>query len=576
VNITPAIATRTVSDINTKPAVSAETTTTAPAQENKVSTPSESFTPQAGGESRLSAAWRGGVRKGVAWGSAVEKPLGGAAAIGLAAAGGLALAFGGAVVGGIIGGGFGPAVSALSTHGAWNFIKGSFSNVGTAIQLGSTAGAVMGLAGGLMLGKSAGDSVAHAAAFVPGFVAGSVQGFAKPGSVPAPEHKEKTTTEHRSELRGVFKSEGKVLSGLGVLSGAVGGFVGGATLTAAGSLVADVASGDFTFKSFLNQVGTQALIGGAIGGVGLAAVGGYGGEGIARASQWTYDKTIGRATAGQPNIKERIAQKEAELATRQSSLSEKAEGLAKQTEGYRNDHKANSDALVTREDKIAADEKRVAEDLSTIDGRIEKNATADYESRSAKPDASLDAKGNHGIVGERGSLDQWDAKLTKWQGELNTFRGELQSWEKKLDTKIDQDAAAIFGEERKPIDEHFGGLQKELDAYELKLNNYEADIKRRIDERYRQGINAEKPGVDSELSSARSDKTQSEREKSEARSTRDSAASRHDSAERSLQSAQQRLSNAESEESQLRSRISSLRSRISSLESQLSSCRSSS
>lgn len=359
-NIQPAISPTLGMEIKTNKAAGAPSKATATAQE-KVSLPSESFVPQEEGESRLSAAFRGGVRKGVAWGNVAEKPLGGAAAIGLAAAGGLALAFGGAVVGGIVGGGFGPAVSSLVNEGAWNFVTGSFANVGTAISWGSTAGAVVGLAGGVMLGKNIGSSVARTAAFVPGFVTGGVQGFVKPGSVPAPEHKDKVEPEHRTELRGVFKTEGKVLSGMGVLSGAVGGFVGGAALTAAGSLVADAASGNFTFSNFLSQVGTQALVGGAIGGVALAAVGGYGGEGIARATQWTYDKTIGKATAGKDGIKERIAKKEAELAVREQALGEKADSLGRQTQDYRNEHKANSEALNVREDKIAGDEKRVSE-----------------------------------------------------------------------------------------------------------------------------------------------------------------------------------------------------------------------
>ena len=44
-----------------------------------------------------------------------------------------------------------------------------------------------------------------------------------------------------------------------------------------------------------------------------------------------------------------------------------------------------------------------------------------------------------------------------------------------------------------------------LDAFEKKLDNYETDIKSRIADRYRQGINAEKPGVDAELNSAAPD-----------------------------------------------------------------------
>ena len=547
--------------------------TVATTAETNASAPNESYTPDAEGESRASAAFRGGVRKGVAWGKAAEKPIGGLSILAGVAIGGTALAFGGAVVGGIIGGGVGPVVASITTEGAWNFLTSSFSNVGTAIQVGSTVGAVAGLVGGAIIGKNVGDTVAHGAAFVPGFVVGYGQGFANPDSIPAPVQGEKEEPKHRSELRGAFRTQAKVLSGFGALSGAVGGFVGGAAVTAAGSLVVDVAAGDFTFKNFASQLSTPAVIGGLIGGASLAVVGGFGGEGVAKATQWTFDKTIGKATAGQPGLRERIEKKEGELEVRQTGLQSKAQDLAQDTESFRANHKATSEALNQREDRVAGDEQRVAQDLSTINTRIENTATAGYEERSAKPDASLDAKGNHAIIGERTSLDAWDSKLNGWQGDLNGFRGELQTWESKLDGKIDKDAAAIFGEERKPIDEHFGGLQKELDAFEKKMDSYEADIKSRIDSKYRSGISAEKPGVDSDLSSARSEKQSSERDKSDARSQRDSAASRNDSAERSLSSAKSRLRSAESEGNSLQSRVSQLHGRISSLQSQLNSCR---
>lgn len=571
-NIQPAIAPPAGIVIKTSSPVSSPEATAA-ATETSGAGPAESYTPEAEGESRLSAAFRGGVRKGVAWGNVAEKPLGGAAALGMAAAGGLALAFGGAVVGGIIGGGFGPAVAAVARDGAWNFVKGSFSNVGTAIQWGSTAGAVVGLAGGVMMGKSVGDTVARTTAFVPGFVAGGVQGFLKPGSVPAPEHKEKKAPEHRSELRGPFRTEAKVLSGMGILSGAVGGFVGGAALTAAGSLVADAASGNFSFSNFLNQVGTQALIGGAVGGTVLAAVGGYGGEGIARASQWTYDKTIGKATAGQPSIGERIAKKEAELNVRQGTLTEKAEQIGQQAVAYRGEHQAQSEQLKGREDKMASDESRVSSDLATIDGRIEGNAQSSFQGRAATADSQLDARGPHGVIGQRGSLQQWDQKLTGWQGQLDGFRGELKSWERQLDAKIDRDAAAIFGEERQPIDAHFAGLKSELDAFEKKLDAYESDIKARIQARYQSGIQAEKPGVEKELRLANQERSQAQQDKDLAAGTRQTAASRHSMAQESVTSAQDRLKSAQDQGDALQTRFSRLNSRIADLQSQLNSCR---
>lgn len=531
--------------------------------------PEESFTPAAKDDN--DSRFKAGIRGGVALGSKLEKPLGGAAALGLAALSGAALSFGGAVVGGIVGGGFGPVISSISSDGAWNFISNSFANMGTAIQIGSTIGAVTGLAGGLVIGANAGGTVAKTAAFVPGFL----HGVASPSSYPKREPKQEDGDKHRSELRGVFRSGAKVASGVGVLSGAVGGFVGGAAVTAAGSLVADVAGGGFTWDGFVSQLGTRALIGGAIGGATLAAVGGYGGEGIARATQWGYDKSLGRLTAGQPGLKERIAKKEAELGDRQIDLEAKTEELATNTSSYRSQHAETSKALDGREDQMKADETRVAKDLSEVEGRIESNATADYEKRAATADSALDAKGNHGIIGERSSLKEWDKKLTGWQGELNTFRGELQSWEKRLDGEIDVKAGGIFAEERKPHDKHFDGLMKELDAFESRLNDYESDINRRIQDAYRSGINAQKPGVEADLRNARDDESRSSSEKSSASSTRDAARSRHSSAESALSSARSRLNRARSDGSSLDSRISSLRSRISSLESQLSSCRSS-
>lgn len=536
----------------------------------ETSAPEESFTPAAKDDNNDSR-FKAGIRGGVALGSKLEKPLGGAAALGLAALSGAALSFGGAVVGGIVGGGFGPVISSITSDGVMNFLGNSFSNMGTAIQIGSTIGAVTGLAGGLVIGANAGGTVAKTAAFVPGFL----HGVASPSSYPKKDQKADDGDKHRSELRGVFRSGAKVASGVGVLSGAVGGFVGGAAVTAAGSLVADVAGGGFTWDSFVSQLGTKALIGGAVGGVTLAAVGGYGGEGIARASQWGYDKTLGRLTAGKPGLKERIAKKEVELEDRQIDLEAKTEELASNTANYRSQHADTSKHLDGREDQMKSDETRVAKDLAEVEGRIETNATADYEKRAATPDGALDAKGNHGIIGERSSLKEWDKKLTGWQGDLNTFRGELQSWEKKLDNEIDVKAGGIFAEERKPHDKHFNGLMKELDAFETRLNEYEADINRRIQEAYRSGIASQKPGVESDLRAARDDESRSSSEKSSARSTRDAAHSRHSSAESALSSARGRLSRARSEGSSLDSRISRLRSQISSLDSQLRSCRSS-
>lgn len=537
--------------------------------------PQESFTPAADNESRGSAALRGAIRKGVAWGDVAEKPLGGMTAIGLAIGGGLALSLGGAMVGGIAGGTLGSAVAALQADGPIGFLGHAFSNWGSAISVGSTIGSVAGIVGGGVLGLKVGSDVARAAAFIPGAVVGGIQGAVNPGSVPPSQKTEPKEPQHQQELRGIFKTGAKVGGGFGLLSGATGGFVTGATLTAAGALITDVAQGDFSMKTFISQLGPAALIGGGIGAVAGGTIGGLGGEAVfGKVPQWAWDKTGGRFIANRPGIHEHIAKREDELTVREEGLRIEADNLARETQSYREQHKATSEALDTRENQTASDEKRVSQELSTVEGRIEANAQSDYDKRSATPDPALDGKGSHGVIGERKSLDSWDSKLQGWEGDLNNFRSELIGWEKKLDNKIDAEAGAIFGEERKPIDGQFAEMHAKLDDYEKRLDKYEIDINNRIQSKYEAGISAEKPGVVSDLNAARSEKQRAESELSDARSQKNQAQSRVDSAESSREAARRRLSNAESEESSLRSRINSLQSRISSLRSQLSSCRS--
>lgn len=535
----------------------------------------ETFVAQSEGESRNSAALRAGIRKGVDWGQKVERPLGGAAAIATAIAGGAALSFGGAVVGAMVGGGFAPVISSLTSDGLIDFMAKSFSAVGTAAQIGSTAGAVMGLAGGAVIGSNIGGSIAQTAAFPFGFAAGYAQGLSDPSSVPPPDTKEPQEPSHRSELRGAFRAQGRVLSGAGVLSGAVGGFVGGAALTTAGSLIADMASGDFTFSNFISNVPSAALVGGAIGGVALGAVGGYGGEGIARATQWGYDKTIGKAMAGKPGLKERLEKREGALNERQETLEQRTESLAEQTASYRAQHQEASQQLDLREDAMNKDEKLVSGELNTVQTRIEDNATNDFRQRAASADPALDATGAHPIIGERSSLDSWEEKLQGWNRELDTFQGSLTEWEGRLDQTIDKEAGLIFSEERKPIDTHFAGLHRELDAFETEMDQYEESILSRIEARFEQRVGAERPGLEQELASAKQEKVTAEREQSEALRSRDSAASRLRSAESSRDSARSRLRRAESEGTTLTARIASLNSRVSQLQSQVNSCRSS-
>ena len=563
---TAKLATATLKDSAAPAATKEEATSKAGAA------PQESF--QAEGEGRGSAAWRGGIRKGVSWGEKLQKPIGGMTAVAMLAGGGLALSLGGAMVGGLVGGSFGPTVAALQGGGIGGFFSNSFSNLGTAVKIGSAIGGTAGAVGGLALGINVGGTVAKAAAFPVGFAVGALQGAAKPGSGPPPvSSQDNDSPEFKTEHRGLIHTTGVLGAGIGLLSGASGGFVTGATLMAAGSLVTDAVSGDFSFGNFVSQLGSKAMLGGAIGGAGGALLGFYGGEmAFGTIPQLAVNKFGG---ASRIDIQDKVEKKEIALNERANGLDTQASQLETETAAYREQHAEASAALVKREDQMKQNEDVLSGELNTIDTRIEKNAQADYDKRSATPDPSIDAKGDHGVIGERKTLDAWDSKLNGWQGDLNNFRSELIGWEKKLDNKIDVEAGAIFGEERKPIDKNFSGLHGQLDNFESKLNKYEVDINNRIQNRYESGMASEKPGVMSDLRDARREKERSESELRDARSEKDSAESRHNAARRQRSNAESRLRSAQNDESSLRSRIRNLNSRISSLQSQLSSCRSS-
>ena len=78
--------------------------------------PQESFTPQIQGED---SRFKAGIRKGAAWGGAMEKTLGTATGLGIAIGSGLALSLGGAMVGGLVGGSFGSAVPPIRHFSSW-------------------------------------------------------------------------------------------------------------------------------------------------------------------------------------------------------------------------------------------------------------------------------------------------------------------------------------------------------------------------------------------------------------------------------------------------------------------------
>lgn len=531
--------------------------------------PAPATTPEPQESTALSRAVQAGMRKGVAWGEGASTTVGGAVGLGVTALSGYAMTLGGAAVGAAIGGGFGPMLAAMSGAGPLGILTGTFAAVGTAAKIGMVLGGVTGTIGGWQLGTKVGGSVAKAAGFVPGFVAGAAEGLAGK-ETPAPAPKPVKEPKPETKVDGAFKPASQVISGASALSGAVGGLVVGGTLAAAGGLAHTALSATATLSTFLTALPTTALIGGVAGAALMGYIGGKGGLQLVKGAKWVWDHTGGKLMEGRRPTGEALKERREALEAREQDLTQRVGQVKTGAETLRESHKAESGRLTQAEDRVAGEEKTSAGELKTIEGRIETRGQESFRTRAAQPDESLDAKGPHGVIGKRETLDQWQGQLEAWKGTLNDFEARIQKWEAGLDSKIDKGASDIFGEERKPIDQHFGGLRQELDAFEGGLDQFETRVRGEIKSKFDSRIAVEKPPVEGEVSKAQGEARSAASTRSQAQEAADRARSELSSAQAEVDSARRRLDQAEGENRNLLSEINRLRARIRDLESAIS------
>jgi hypothetical protein len=169
---------------------------------------------------------------------------------------------GGGVVGTAFGMGLGPAVAAMTTQGAKDFLLSSLSTTGSAAGWGMALGGVAALAGAVATGRSLGDGAA--------FVMGARDPKKAPGAV--------------KRSGPIAETAVSLIAGAGSISGAIGGGITGAGLVATGSLLA---------KGFsLNGLGTAAMIGGGVGALFGLVVSGRGSYAIAKSVETGVGKGV--------------------------------------------------------------------------------------------------------------------------------------------------------------------------------------------------------------------------------------------------------------------------------------------
>ena len=153
---------------------------------------------------------------------------------------------GGAVAGSIFGAGFSPAIAAVTSSGALNFLGNVLSGTSTAAKVGMFVGGLSGVVGGWKVGSALGKSIGNMLGAEPD----------KPSKM--------------RKLNGIGNTIAMGVTGIGTLAGTTGGAMIGAGLMATGSLVAS----GFSFEGIAGKALYGAIGGGAFGAI-TGAAGGY-------------------------------------------------------------------------------------------------------------------------------------------------------------------------------------------------------------------------------------------------------------------------------------------------------------
>lgn len=206
------------------------------------------------------------VREGSDFGNAVQMGAGGIGALALIIPCMYAGVIGGAVVGSMLGLGFGPIAGSVASHGFMGMLSTVWTSTSTVAKAGMVLGGVSGLLGGWATGTGIGNAL------------GRVFGA------------DKEDPSKHVKINGPIKGTiGFVTVGGGALAGGVGGGILGASVASAGSLIHGLTLNGFNMAAMSNM-GSAALIGGGIGLVAFGAMGMAGGYKIAKTAARLVDK----------------------------------------------------------------------------------------------------------------------------------------------------------------------------------------------------------------------------------------------------------------------------------------------
>jgi len=415
-------------------------------------------------------------------GDAVGRVTGGAAGIGGAVAGAWLGSLGGAATMGVLGLG-----AILAGEGGFSILGSAFSTAGTLARAGIVVATACGAVGGYYLGEKAG----YVGGYVPsallslpvGVVSGAVKSLA--GTPIAYLEKEKSAPVEPERVKSKLeKTVGSVIGGVGVLSGAAGGFALGGLVASGASLTSGLIARDVAFKAILSSGAWGAAIGAGVGAV-LLGVGGYklvdGAGDLAHAA--------GRKLA---RGKERVEldMRSQELDKRISGLEAAASQLKVQQEKtdayFAAATQAVADSKVDAEKRLVqADDKIVADSQAMDRKETEKNAEldgklAEVADKTARQDELAQGRANVDLSNlqsrEENKYQTRKGQLASWESNMNSRQTEWERKNREADQIVEKEASRRTEATRSQLESAFQTRKSGLDRREAGLKSDQSKL----------------------------------------------------------------------------------------------------
>lgn len=434
--------------------------------------------------------------------------IGGGTALAVGIASVSAGVIGGALVGAALGGGLGPMVAAATSNGVMGFLGTAWTTTAIGAKVGMVVGAGTGLVGGFALGQTLGGIPAKGLRWTGKKMLGQDPDAGKETGEP----------KKLVKMTGPLKAVGTVVAGLGALSGGVGGMALGGGITATGTALSGLVSGNFSLGAVVATAGTGALIGGGI----MLVAGAVGGYMAVKAMQKGVTATVDAAHSSAKWME--LDEKESRLTGNQQQLDTLAKSLDQARADAQQNHADRTSELDQREDALKTQNERIADKNTRVDELVEKRAQNLYDTTKqglVEREAGQDNRQTHlesedaRVNAKRADIDRFiderQNKLyneleTKLEGQYQTRKGQLENRERELD-RAQQNIPTVVAEK---VEKTLQPLRRDLEDRIQNARRMEGQA-----DNLRNQASADMaaiPGIRSQASSERSAADRAERE----------------------------------------------------------------